>query len=78
MYVGKILYIIDKMKKNHAVPNIIDRMDMMRKLRKILLGIDYLLRNLQFFEMLAFNMLILTPAILSSDIPSSFEMMAAS
>ena len=59
MYVGKILYIIDKMKKNHAVPNVIGRMNMMRKFRKILLDIDYLLRNLQFFEMFALNMFIL-------------------
>ena len=72
MYVGKILYIIDKMKKNHAVPNVIGRMNMMRKFRKILLDIDYLLRNLQFFEMFALNMLILIHPLEETELGQKF------
>ena len=72
MYVGKILYIIDKMKKNHAVPNVIGRMNMMRKFRKILLDIDYLLRNLQFFEMFALNMLIMIHPLEETELGQKF------
>ncbi len=72
MYVGKILYIIDKMKKNHAVPNVIGRMNMMRKFRKILLDIDYLLRNLQFFEMFALNMFILIHPLEETELGQKF------
>ena len=72
MYVGKILYIIDKMKKNHAVLNVIGRMNMMRKFRKILLDIDYLLRNLQFFEMFALNMFILIHPLEETELGQKF------
>ena len=72
MYVGKILYIIDKMKKNHAVPNVIGRMNMMRKFRKILLDIDYLLRNLQCFEMFALNMFILIHPLEETELGQKF------
>ena len=72
MYVGKILYIIDKMKKNHAVPNVIGRMNMMRKFRKILLDIDYLLRNLQFLEMFALNMFILIHPLEETELGQKF------
>ena len=72
MYVGKILYIIDKMKKNHAVPNVIGRMNMMRKFRKILLDIDYLLRNLQLFEMFALNMFILIHPLEETELGQKF------
>ena len=60
------------MKKNHAVPNVIGRMNMMRKFRKILLDIDYLLRNLQFFEMFALNMFILIHPLEETELGQKF------
>ena len=59
MNIREILYVIDQMKKHHTVPDVISRMNVMRKLCEILLGIDYLLRNIQFLEMLTVDMFIL-------------------